>query len=87
MKVWPSDILVLVDTSKDRSVLLGDGEPDKDFPALDRNKNLKGFNLTEYCLCEADDDFPVPGPPPATEDEDEMEAEDIGFDSNSVSQK
>ena len=37
--------------------LLGDGEPDKDFPALDRTKIIKQFNLNEYCLCETDEDF------------------------------
>jgi hypothetical protein len=35
----------------------GDGEPDRDFPALDKTKTLKSFNLNEYCLCETDDDF------------------------------
>lgn len=30
---------------------LGDGEPDRDFPALDPEKLLSDFNLDEYCLC------------------------------------
>lgn len=30
----------------------GEGEPDRDFPALDRNKLLKAFNEKEYCLCQ-----------------------------------
>ena len=30
----------------------GDGEPDEDFPALDRKRILKQFgNVSEYCLC------------------------------------
>jgi hypothetical protein len=34
----------------------GDGEPDRDFPALDLKKQLKNFNMNEYCLCENDFD-------------------------------
>jgi hypothetical protein len=34
----------------------GDGEPDRDFPALDRTKQLKQFNESEYCLCEIEDE-------------------------------
>lgn len=31
----------------------GDGEPDEDFPALDRKRVLKQFgNVAEYCLCQ-----------------------------------
>lgn len=38
---------------------LGDGEPDEDFPALDRHRTLKQFgNVTECCLC------PKKGAPP-----------------------
>jgi hypothetical protein len=33
-------------------VCAGDGEPDEDFPALDRKRILKQFgNVAEYCLC------------------------------------
>eukprot|EP00601_Ochromonadales_sp_CCMP2298_P012371 CAMPEP_0173260326 /NCGR_PEP_ID=MMETSP1142-20121109/25512_1 /TAXON_ID=483371 /ORGANISM="non described non described, Strain CCMP2298" /LENGTH=526 /DNA_ID=CAMNT_0014195051 /DNA_START=42 /DNA_END=1623 /DNA_ORIENTATION=+ len=32
----------------------GDGEPDRDFPALDPEKPLSDFNLDEYCLCEVE---------------------------------
>jgi hypothetical protein len=35
----------------------GDGEPDRDFPALDKRKSLKSFNLNEYCLCETDEEY------------------------------
>jgi len=39
----------------------GDGEPDEDFPALDRQRMLKQFgNVTEYCLCQKSG---VPVPP------------------------
>ncbi len=42
----------------------GDGYPDKDFPALDRNRILKQFgNVSEYCLCERPG-VPVPVSPP-----------------------
>lgn len=34
----------------------GDGEPDRDFPALERTKQLKNFNESEYCLCEIEDE-------------------------------
>jgi hypothetical protein len=31
---------------------VGDGEPDEDFPALDRHRTLKQFgNVSECCLC------------------------------------
>ena len=40
----------------------GDGEPDKDFPPLDRSKTLKQFYErcmeNELCLCEVDEDAP-----------------------------
>lgn len=29
----------------------GDGEPDRDFPALGAEKLLSDFNLDEYCIC------------------------------------
>lgn len=29
-----------------------DGEPDRDFPPLELDKELRNFNLDEYCLCE-----------------------------------
>lgn len=29
----------------------GDGEPDRDFPALGLEKLLSDFNLDEYCIC------------------------------------
>jgi len=32
----------------------GDGEPDRDFPALELKKYLSDFNLDEYCLCEVE---------------------------------
>jgi hypothetical protein len=35
----------------------GDGEPDRDFPALDLSKKLKNFNLDDYCLCEIETDI------------------------------
>jgi len=42
----------------------GDGEPDKDFPALDRAKTLKQFYErcleNELCLCEVDEDAAPP---------------------------
>jgi hypothetical protein len=31
--------------------LTGDGEPDRDFPALGAEKLLSDFNLDEYCIC------------------------------------
>lgn len=34
----------------------GEGEPDFDFPAFERNKKLKDMNFSEFCLCEAGDD-------------------------------
>ena len=40
----------------------GDGEPDEDFPALDRNQNIKNFGDGgdyEYCLCQIPN-VPVP---------------------------
>lgn len=30
---------------------VGDGEPDRDFPALGSEKLLSDFNLDEYCIC------------------------------------
>lgn len=39
--------------------IAGDGEPDEDFPALDRKRLLSHFgNMNEYCLCRNND--PVP---------------------------
>jgi hypothetical protein len=35
----------------DAHCVTGDGEPDRDFPALDPSKLLSDFNLDEYCLC------------------------------------
>ena len=43
---------------------LGDGEPDMDFPAIDKTMKLKAFNLNEFCLCTASDDAMPPPPPP-----------------------
>lgn len=34
----------------------GDGEPDRDFPAFDREKSIEHFNFDEYCLCEIEED-------------------------------
>lgn len=31
--------------------MTGDGEPDRDFPALGSEKLLSDFNLDEYCIC------------------------------------
>jgi SAPK-interacting protein 1 (Sin1), middle CRIM domain len=45
-------------------VKLGDGEPDMDFPAIDKTMKLKAFNLNEFCLCTASDDAMPPPPPP-----------------------
>lgn len=38
----------------------GDGEPDRDFPAIDGNKTIKAMGLDEYCLCEKDGDVGKP---------------------------
>jgi len=47
----------------------GDGEPDRDFPAMELDKMLSDFNLDEYCLCDAEggggDGGGVGAPPPA----------------------
>jgi hypothetical protein len=46
----------------------GDGEPDEDFPALDRHRTLKQFgNVTECCLCTKKGATPpaAPAPTPA----------------------
>lgn len=41
----------------------GDGEPDEDFPALDRHRTLKQFgNVTECCLCTKKGAPPPPAP-------------------------
>lgn len=33
------------------SSCIGDGEPDRDFPALGPDKLMSDFNLDEYCIC------------------------------------
>jgi hypothetical protein len=33
------------------ALITGDGEPDRDFPALGAEKLLSDFNLDEYCIC------------------------------------
>ena len=43
--------------------MIGDGEPDEDFPALDRHRTLKQFgNVTECCLCSKKGATPPPMP-------------------------
>jgi hypothetical protein len=43
---------------------VGDGEPDEDFPPLERGRMLKQFgNVSEYCLC-VKMGVPVPPLPP-----------------------
>lgn len=37
----------------------GDGEPDKDFPALEKKNNWKQLSLDECCLCEKDNISPA----------------------------
>lgn len=53
--------------------MVGDGEPDEDFQALDYNKKLKHYgNLNEFCLCVVDgiddlDECDIDGGPVATD--------------------
>jgi hypothetical protein len=54
---------------------IGDGEPDEDFPALDRHRTLKQFgNVTECCLCTkkgaTPPAAPASSPPPSVANKD-----------------
>ena len=54
-------------TSVKHIFIQGDGEPDEDFPALDRKRILKQFgNVSEYCMCRKSG-VPVPPVPSTTE--------------------
>ena len=53
----------LFSTKSCQIISAGDGEPDMDFPAIDKSMKLKAFNLNEFCLCAADDNA-LPPPPP-----------------------
>jgi hypothetical protein len=44
----------------------GDGEPDEDFPPLERNKTLKQFNEKEFCLCQIKGSINTPISPVGT---------------------
>lgn len=61
----------------------GDGEPDEDFPALDRSRLLKYFgNLSEYCLCVTEG---VPPPAPETANSMAFKPSLVSIDGNSPS--